>query len=388
MPEMIEKYWAGKSLALDIAEMEFERAFTDCEYTGEINAKRAEFKVMAENGTDDDLFSLYSEAAAEANQQKKGIIATFIEKIGAVLRSIGEKISNFFSKKPLSDDQKKTEVEVPVDKGFIGAANKFRGMVGNAIGKIKNSALTEAFVSELEAAAVALAAKAVVGKVADKAKDAIKSKGTKTTAGEAQQTAEEVGKESKGLLGILNNLKDAVVGNDEQGNLIKRTMSAISKGAKALGDAASGLVSGVMKAIQGKKKDANKDESEAPAENNEEKKDEAPAESGDASASENKDEGNIDTNSVHDDVIDVSTDEGMLAFEAALDALVSGDSSDEEEQVTEESTEDTEEATEETVEESSEESGEDEQVTEESVSAEEAAALDEALAEFNSLFNE
>ena len=136
---MIEKYWAGQSLALNIAEMEFERAFTDCELTGEINAKRAEFKVMAENGTDDDLFSLYSEAAAEANQQKKGIIATFIEKIGAVLRSIGEKISNFFSKKPLSDEQKKTEVEVPVDKGFIGAANKFRGMVGNAIGKIKTA---------------------------------------------------------------------------------------------------------------------------------------------------------------------------------------------------------------------------------------------------------
>lgn len=386
MPEMIEKYWAGKSLALDIAEMEFERAFTDCEYTGEINAKRAEFKVMAENGTDDDLFSLYSEAAAEANQQKKGIIATFIEKIGAVLRSIGEKISNFFSKKPLSDEQKKTEVEVPVDKGFIGAANKFRGMVGNAIGKIKNSALTEAFVSELEAAAVALAAKAVVGKVADKAKEAVKSKGTKTTAGEAQQTAEEVGKESKGLLGILNNLKDAVIGNDEQGNLVKRTMGAISKGAKALGDAATGLVSGVMKAVQGKKKDENKDESEKPAENKDAKKSEPLVDSGDGSDADNygPSKDTIGNEKVQKDVIDVSTDEGMLAFEAALDALVSGDSSDEEEQVTEESAEDTEEVTEETTEESSEEP----EVTEESVSAEEAAALDEALAEFNSLFNE
>ena len=386
MPEMIEKYWAGKSLALDIAEMEFERAFTDCEYTGEINAKRAEFKVMAENGTDDDLFSLYSEAAAEANQQKKGIIATFIEKIGAVLRSIGEKISNFFSKKPLSDDQKKTEVEVPVDKGFIGAANKFRGMVGNAIGKIKNGALTVAFVAALESAAVDLAAKAVVDKVADKAKKAVKSKGTKTTAGEAQQTAEEVGKESKGLLGILNNLKDAVIGNDEQGNLVKRTMGAISKGAKALGDAATGLVSGVMKAVQGKKKDENKDESEKPAENKDAKKSEPLVDSGDGSDADNygPSKDTIGNEKVQKDVIDVSTDEGMLAFEAALDALVSGDSSDEDEQVTEESAEDTEEVTEETTEESSEEP----EVTEESVSAEEAAALDEALAEFNSLFNE
>ena len=386
MPEMIEKYWAGKSLALDIAEMEFERAFTDCEYTGEINAKRAEFKVMAENGTDDDLFSLYSEAAAEANQQKKGIIATFIEKIGAVLRSIGEKISNFFSKKPLSDEQKKTEVEVPVDKGFIGAANKFRGMVGNAIGKIKNGALTVAFVAALESAAVDLAAKAVVDKVADKAKKAVKSKGTKTTAGEAQQTAEEVGKESKGLLGILNNLKDAVIGNDEQGNLVKRTMGAISKGAKALGDAATGLVSGVMKAVQGKKKDENKDESEKPAENKDAKKSEPLVDSGDGSDADNygPSKDTIGNEKVQKDVIDVSTDEGMLAFEAALDALVSGDSSDDEDQVTEESTEDTEDATEETTEESSEEP----EVTEESVSAEESAALDEALAEFNSLFNE
>lgn len=386
MPEMIEKYWAGKSLALDIAEMEFERAFTDCEYTGEINAKRAEFKVMAENGTDDDLFSLYSEAAAEANQQKKGIIATFIEKIGAVLRSIGEKISNFFSKKPLSDEQKKTEVEVPVDKGFIGAANKFRGMVGNAIGKIKNGALTVAFVAALESAAVDLAAKAVVDKVADKAKKAVKSKGTKTTAGEAQQTAEEVGKESKGLLGILNNLKDAVIGNDEQGNLVKRTMGAISKGAKALGDAATGLVSGVMKAVQGKKKDENKDESEKPAENKDAKKSEPLVDSGDGSDADNygPSKDTIGNEKVQKDVIDVSTDEGMLAFEAALDALVSGDSSDEDEQVTEESTEDTKDTTEETTEESSEEP----EVTEESVSAEEAAALDEALAEFNSLFNE
>ena len=64
MPEMIEKYWAGQCLALDIADLEFEKAFTAYEYTRDINAKRAELKVMVEGGTEDDLLALYSEAAA------------------------------------------------------------------------------------------------------------------------------------------------------------------------------------------------------------------------------------------------------------------------------------------------------------------------------------
>ena len=396
MPEMIEKYWAGQCLALDIADLEFEKAFTAYEYTRDINAKRAELKVMVEGGTEDDLLALYSEAAAETNEQKKGIFATFIEKIVNVLRSIGQKISSLFAKKDIPADKKGTPVEVPDNGDFKQASGKFKGLVSNFVNAVKNNSLTEQVVDAMESevakmigsAAVGFAAKTVGSHVVTK----VKGKWRKKKAEDVKKDAEEVAKDGNALSEILNKMKDAVAGSDEQSGLIKRGLSAISAGARAMGDAAKGMVSNVMKAVFGKGKDDEK--SEGSKEDNSEKKSNEPlVDSGDGSDADDygPSKDTIGNEKVQKDTIDVSTDEGMLAFEKMLDALVADD--DDIAAAVTESTEDVppetdpEEAS--TEEGASDESGSDDgEITEESaMSDEESSALDDALAEFNSLFN-
>ena len=408
MPEMIEKYWAGQCLALDIADLEFEKAFTAYEYTRDINAKRAELKVMVEGGTEDDLLALYSEAAAETNEQKKGIFATFIEKIVNVFRSIGQKISSLFAKKDIPADKKGTPVEVPDNSDFKQASGKFKGLVSNFVNAVKNNSLTEQVVDAMESevakmigsAAVGFAAKTVGSHVVTK----VKGKWRKKKAEDVKKDAEDVAKDGNALSEILAKMKDAVAGSDEQSGLIKRGLSAISAGARAMGDAAKGMVSNVMKAVFGKGKDDEK--SEGSKEDNSEKKSNEPiVDSGDGSDADDygPSKDTIGNEKVQKDTIDVSTDEGMLAFEKMLDALVADD--DDIAAPVTESTEDvppetepaaaTEEPQEADPEEvpaeegASDESGSDDgEITEESaMSDEESSALDDALAEFNSLFN-
>lgn len=372
MPEMIEKYWAGQSLALDIAEMEFEKAFTAYEYTRDINAKYAELKVMAENGTEDDLLALYSEAAAESNEQKKGIFATFIEKIANLFRSIGQKITSFFSKK-VPADKKNVEVSIENSDDFKRSTGKLRGLVNTFVSSINGNALVEKTVEALESETAKLVGSAIVGfgikSVGKFAVTKVKSVFRKKTAGDVQSDANEISKESGFFADLMNKLKGASEGNDENAGLIKRGLNAISTAARAMGSAASNMMGKVASAIGGKKNEGSKEESNDNADNNQNNDNNQNAEQ----QNQNADEGEkVETASVHDE-IDVSTDEGMAAFEAMLDDLVNGEtvvestSDSDSEPVVSESKDD------------------DDQTSDEDKMAEESA-MDEALEEFNNLF--
>lgn len=432
MPEMIDKYWAGQSLALDIAEMEFEKAFTAYEYTRDINAKYAELKVMAEGGTEDDLFALYSEAAAEGNEEKKGIFKTFIEKIVNIFRSIGQKISSFFSKKVPAE---KKEIAVSaVDTGdFNRSVGKFRGLVGNFVGAVRNNSLTEKIVDAMESEAARLIGCAVVSTavttIGGHAVKKVRGKNVNTTAGAVQDNAESVSKESGALGDLLNKLKDAVFGNDEQASLIKRGLNAISNVARAMGSAAANLMRAVANALSGKKGEdegtkalpeghqnelpegnVRKDDTVTTGTSTNKKPHKTTntrsvGSSGASSTRSSARRGTVGRGATGlsnvaavrnrqnrvskegvDDVIDVSTDEGMLAFEAMLDKLVDDD-------IYEETTgyddaEHIEDDYEESVDEYEGQAEDGDEMTEESaMSEEEEDALDAAYDEFNELFN-
>lgn len=427
MPEMIEKYWAGQCLALDIADLEFEKAFTAYEYTRDINAKRAELKVMVEGGTEDDLLALYSEAAAETNEQKKGIFSTLIEKIIGVFRSIGQKITSFFSKKDIPDDKKNEKVNVPTEAEYTSLVGKFRAKISAAVSMIKNNALTENFVAEVEGLVAKLAAGAAVGFVAAKltgnkgnnenpaeqqsddpnrSRSNAAKKNVQATRAEAKARSEQLAKESSAIAQALENVKNFFTGgsgDDAQGNLFKRFFKAVSDGAKHIGSSASELMKAAISGITGKKDDENSDgngSNEQPQQsNNPNRRRSNKAKAANSAAANNSDT----TSESADDIIDVSTDEGMIAFEKMLDKLVADDDdiaapvTESTEDVPPETepavaTEDTQEADPEEApaeEGTSDESGSDDgEITEESaMSDEESSALDDALAEFNSLFN-
>lgn len=402
MPEMIEKYWAGQCLALDIADLEFEKAFTAYEYTRDINAKRAELKVMVEGGTEDDLLALYSEAAAETNEQKKGIFATFIEKIVNVLRSIGQKITAFFSKK-IPDDKKKESVEVTDISDFQQSTGKLKGLIKNFTSAIKNNSLTDKLVDTMESEVARLIGTAavgfVVGKIGNHTVTKSKEKKKKQTVEELQAQAQAIANGGAEYSELLDSVKDVDAG--ENSSLVKRGLSAISAAARAMGDASKGLMSSVANAITKGKTAAN--ESEKRAMENAEKTFGSDQGSNEGESQKQGDNSEETKKESTDDTIDVSTDAGMLAFEKMLDALVADDDdiaapvTESTEDVPPETepavaTEDTQEADPEEApaEEgaSDESSSDDGEITEESaMSDEESSALDEALAEFNSLFN-
>lgn len=76
----------------------------------------AEAKVLAENGTYDDLTMLYKEATAEANEKKRGIIATIINAIGTLFSKIGNFLTSKFGKQ--LENLNNIPETVEVDKGL------------------------------------------------------------------------------------------------------------------------------------------------------------------------------------------------------------------------------------------------------------------------------
>ena len=76
----------------------------------------AEAKVLAENGTYDDLTMLYKEATAEATEKKRGIIATIINAIGTLFSKIGNFLNSKFGKQ--LENLNNIPETVEVDKGL------------------------------------------------------------------------------------------------------------------------------------------------------------------------------------------------------------------------------------------------------------------------------
>lgn len=77
----------------------------------ELNKEAAEYKVLKESGTYEDLQYLYTEAENEANQEKQGIIQTIIDAVKNIISAISNGIKNFFGKHKNDNPNETVEVD-------------------------------------------------------------------------------------------------------------------------------------------------------------------------------------------------------------------------------------------------------------------------------------
>ena len=83
------------------------------------NMAQAEYKVLTESGTDEDLEMLYMEATEQANQKSEGIFSKIFTAIRNFLSGIKEKITKFFTGKKESDVDKNAKVNAPADPNKV-----------------------------------------------------------------------------------------------------------------------------------------------------------------------------------------------------------------------------------------------------------------------------
>ena len=154
--DMINKYWAAQALALDIEMLQCESALSAISIESEANAKRAELKVMCENGTYDDLFELYREASEEASDKKKNIFVRMIEGISNFINSVVGKIGELFNKHKLTPEDENAQIEVPYKKGFPGSVQKAGNAITSTIDKVVNGQGNIVDISKLIGAVVGI----------------------------------------------------------------------------------------------------------------------------------------------------------------------------------------------------------------------------------------
>ena len=88
----------------------------------ELNKREAEYIVLKENGTYDDLMYLYQEADAEAEGKKKGVFATIFAAIQKLINSIGNALANFGT----NFVKKNPEQEIEIDKECLDVSNEIQ----------------------------------------------------------------------------------------------------------------------------------------------------------------------------------------------------------------------------------------------------------------------
>lgn len=403
--DMINKYWAAQALALDIEMLQCESALSAISIESEANAKRAELKVMCENGTYDDLFELYREASGEASDKKKNIFVRMIEGICNFVSNLADKIAKLFKRAPAD---KNKQIEVPYAKETPGKIQKASNAIGGLIDKALHGSVNLPDIAKLGGAVLGVAALPIgVKELINRAKRAKNesndlndknnsdSESSTTTVGQAENDCNMMQKCINGVSSKLKALSDkfkkpgsapaapadnqanqngsndsgdtnSAGGDGQKDGLIKQVIDIAGGFVKAVGQKIAQAASKIVEKV-GKKEgssdnsdngatDQNEDESNnSNSSNSAEQK---PAEK-DAEATEEKTK----------DTIDVSEDAGMAAFEAALNAIVLGD-----EHVTTESSAET-----------SEISDDD---SEPETSEEEEAAFESVAAEFDALFGD
>lgn len=391
--DMINKYWAAQALALDIEMLQCESALSAISIESEANAKRAELKVMCENGTDDDLFELYREASEEASDKKKNIFVRMIEGICNFVRNLADKVAKLFKKAPGDKDK---QIEVPYAKETPSKIQKASNAIGGLIDKALHGNINAPDLAKLGGAVLGIAALPIGARElinrAKRAKnesndlnnknDNPKSETSTTTVGQAendcnmmQKCINAVSSKLKGLSEKFKKSgstpaapadnqanqndsndsgdKNSTGGDGQKDGLIKHVIDIAGSFVKAVGQ----KISAIMSKVLGKGEEEKKETSD----------DNQPNTSG---FSEDELQGNKYNLGEHaDDTIDVSEDDGMAAFEAALNAIVLGD-----EHVTTESSAET-----------SEISDDD---SEPETSEEEETAFESVAAEFDALFGD
>ena len=130
MARVYEQYITG--VDRDIAIMEAENNLFEekvafmletIERERELNKKMAEYMVLKESGTYDDLMYLYEEADKEADTKKAGVFETIINAIKNIFASIGRAFSNFGKKAQETPDE-----EVEIDKPIVDGVEKVKSV--------------------------------------------------------------------------------------------------------------------------------------------------------------------------------------------------------------------------------------------------------------------
>ena len=137
MARIYEQYVTGEDRELMILEREHELTqekinfmLETVERQRDLNKREAEFVVLKENGTYDDLMYLYQEADEEAKKNKRGILETILAGIQSIINTIGEALANFGKRVAQNPNE---EVEVSQDQ--IDAAELVKTKWNKHIGK-------------------------------------------------------------------------------------------------------------------------------------------------------------------------------------------------------------------------------------------------------------
>ena len=94
-----EREFAIESAKTDIAFQKLDALYEAVDATLKANYMEAELKVYAENGTYDDLATLYTEAESEASEKKGSIIGSMLKALGVFFDKLKKAIMSIFKKK-------------------------------------------------------------------------------------------------------------------------------------------------------------------------------------------------------------------------------------------------------------------------------------------------
>lgn len=107
-----EREFAIESAKTDIAFQKLDALYEAVDATLKANYMEAELKVYAENGTYDDLATLYTEAESEASEKKGSIIGSMLKALGAFFDKLKKAILSIFKKKTEAAATENDELEV------------------------------------------------------------------------------------------------------------------------------------------------------------------------------------------------------------------------------------------------------------------------------------
>jgi hypothetical protein len=108
----------------------------------EANMLAAEAKVLAEDGTYDDLTSLYTEATTEANNEKENIF----QKLFRIIKNFLNKVRAFFTGRPVEDKDIPTEMTIDKDIAErVSIIDSAWEKIQGGFNKLKNKDLTGAW---------------------------------------------------------------------------------------------------------------------------------------------------------------------------------------------------------------------------------------------------
>ena len=212
------------------------------------NLREAELKVFSEGGTYGDFQYLVEEAENEANENKKGIIATLWNAIKSVLKKIGEKLAS------INVEPGDENTEVDVDEEDIRANNAILDAVDKKLPEVENAVKSR----DLSGALKIAGGIAVAGAAAAAGAAVVTKKYTKGNLMKMKETLTHAKEKVEGFFGRIFGSND---NNDESllkqvGETIKnKIIDPITKLIKKFADYIKSGVTKAQNAIAGEWKE-------------------------------------------------------------------------------------------------------------------------------------